>query len=73
MASVLAIEGPAWLLADIAARAGDPAHWTILMDLLRQIEAVPALLAASAHLMMIAPVRRRTATPPKARRRGSRS
>ncbi len=54
MATVFAIEGPAWLLGDIEARAGDPAHWTILMDLLRRIEAEPALVAASAHLMLIA-------------------
>ena len=54
MASVYAIEGPAWLLADVEARAGDAAHWSILMDLLRQVEAVPALLAASAHLMLVA-------------------
>ena len=54
MASVYAIEGPAWLLADVAARGRDAAHWAILMDLLRQIEGVPALLAASAHLMLVA-------------------
>jgi SAM-dependent methyltransferase len=54
MASVYAIEGPAWLLADVEARAGDAAHWSILMDLLRRIEGVPALLAASAHLMLVA-------------------
>jgi SAM-dependent methyltransferase len=54
MASVYAIEGPAWLLADVEARAGDAEHWAILMDLLREVEAVPALLAASAHLMLVA-------------------
>ena len=54
MASVFAIEGPAWLLADVEARAGDPAHWAVLMDLLRRIEGEPALLAASAHLMLVA-------------------
>jgi len=53
-AKVVAIEGPAWLLPDIAERAADAAHWALLMDLLRRIEAEPALLAASAHLMMIA-------------------
>lgn len=54
MATVLAIEGPAWLLADIAERSTDPAHWMLLLDLLRRIEAEPALLAASAHLMLVA-------------------
>jgi SAM-dependent methyltransferase len=54
MASIFAIEGPAWLFADVEARAGDAEHWRILMDLLRQVEAVPALLAASAHLMLVA-------------------
>jgi SAM-dependent methyltransferase len=52
--AVYAIEGPGWLLPDIAERAADPAHWTRLMDLLRRVEGDPALLAASAHLMMIA-------------------
>jgi SAM-dependent methyltransferase len=54
MAAVFAIEGPAWLLADLEARAGDPAHWTILMDLLRRIEGDPELLSVSAHLMLVA-------------------
>ena len=72
-ASVLAIEGPGWLLGDIAARVEDAAHWTLLMEMLRRIEADPALLAVSAHLMMIAPVRRPSAAPPKARRRGQRA
>ena len=51
---VLAIEGPAWLLPDIAERSADAAHWAIVMDLLRRIEAEPPLLAASAHLMLVA-------------------
>ena len=51
---MLAIEGPAWLLPDIAERAADAAHWAVLMDLLRRIEAEPPLLAVSAHLMLIA-------------------
>ena len=71
-ATVLAIEGPGWLLADIAERVEDAAHWTLLMELLRRIEAEPALLAVSAHLMMIAPVRGRSATA-TTKRRGSRS
>jgi SAM-dependent methyltransferase len=54
MAAVFAIEGPAWLLGDIAARSSDPPHWAIVMDLLRRIEGEPALLAASAHLMLVA-------------------
>jgi SAM-dependent methyltransferase len=52
--ALLAIEGPAWMLPDVAERAQDPAHWAILMDLLRRTEADPALAAASAHLMLIA-------------------
>jgi hypothetical protein len=51
---VFAIEGPAWLLPDIAERARDAAHWALLLDLLRRVEGDPALLAVSAHLMMIA-------------------
>ena len=53
-AQLLSIEGPAWLLPDIAERAQDPAHWAIVMDLLRDIEADRALSAVSAHLMLIA-------------------
>jgi SAM-dependent methyltransferase len=51
---VFAIEGPGWLLPDIAERAADAAHWGLLMDLLRRVEGDPALLSVSAHLMMIA-------------------
>ena len=72
-ATVLAIEGPGWLLGDIAERVEDSAHWTLLMEMLRRIEAEPALLAVSAHLMMIAPVRGRSATAAKGKRRGPRS
>jgi ubiquinone/menaquinone biosynthesis C-methylase UbiE len=68
-ASVAAIEGPAWLLGDIAARVEDAAHWTLLMDTLRRIEAEPALLAVSAHLMLIAPRGGRSTTGAKERRR----
>ena len=53
-AQLLSIEGPAWLLPDIAERAQDPAPWAIVMDLLRDIEADRALSAVSAHLMLIA-------------------
>jgi SAM-dependent methyltransferase len=52
--AVFAIEGPGWLMPDIEARAADPAHWAVLMDLLRRVESDPALLPVSAHLRMIA-------------------
>jgi SAM-dependent methyltransferase len=54
MARVVAIEGPGWLLPGIEERAADPGHWAVLLDLLRRIEDEPSLLAASAHLMLLA-------------------
>ena len=52
--SVLAVEGPAWLIPDAAARWGDQRRRAQLMDLLRRLEADPAVLAMSAHLLLVA-------------------
>jgi SAM-dependent methyltransferase len=52
--AILAVEGPAWMLPDLEARWGDERRRVQLMDLLRRLEADPALLAMSAHLLMVA-------------------
>jgi ubiquinone/menaquinone biosynthesis C-methylase UbiE len=52
--ATLAIEGPAWLLSDLDARLSDPRRRTVLLDALARIEAEPALLGASAHLLVVA-------------------
>jgi len=52
--SVLAVEGPAWLLPDFAARWRDESRRAALLALLRRVEAEPAALALSAHLLVVA-------------------
>ncbi|HUG54622.1 MAG TPA: class I SAM-dependent methyltransferase [Vicinamibacteria bacterium] len=52
--AVLAVEGPAWLMADLEARWRDEARRRPLLDLLRRVEGERELLAASAHLLLIA-------------------
>jgi ubiquinone/menaquinone biosynthesis C-methylase UbiE len=51
---VRAVEGPAWLMADFAARFADPERQAHILELLRGIETEPALLAVSAHLLLVA-------------------
>ncbi|HET6896785.1 MAG TPA: class I SAM-dependent methyltransferase [Vicinamibacteria bacterium] len=51
---LLAVEGPAWMMPDLEARWGDPPRRRQLMDLLRRIEADPAVLGMSAHLLLVA-------------------
>ena len=52
--AVLAVEGPAWVIPDLAARWGDEGRRRQLLDLLRRIETDPAALAMSAHLLLVA-------------------
>ena len=51
---VLAAEGPGWLAADLDRRLANAEERTQLLDLLRELEAVPELLAASPHLLAVA-------------------
>lgn len=51
---VLAVEGPAWLAPDLAARWANEERRAVLLDLLRRVESDPALLAVSAHLLLVA-------------------
>jgi ubiquinone/menaquinone biosynthesis C-methylase UbiE len=50
----LAVEGPAWLLSDLEARLEDDRRRSVLLDALAAVEAEPALLGASAHLLVVA-------------------
>jgi SAM-dependent methyltransferase len=52
--AILAVEGPAWMLPDLEARWGDQARRRQLLDLLRRVEADPAMLGMSAHLLLVA-------------------
>jgi SAM-dependent methyltransferase len=52
--AVLAVEGPAWMMPDLEARWGDEGRRRQLLDLLRRIEADPAALGMSAHLLLVA-------------------
>jgi SAM-dependent methyltransferase len=48
---LVAVEGPAWLLGDLAGWLEDPA---LLLDHLARLESEPSLLGASAHLIALA-------------------
>ena len=52
--ATLAVEGPAWLLPDLDTRMSDEARRAVLLVALAQIESEPALLGASAHLLVVA-------------------
>lgn len=51
--SVLAVEGPCWILSDFDARWADPAQRADLLDVARRLEAEPSIIGASAHLLAI--------------------
>lgn len=52
-ASVLGVEGPAWLLSDFDQRWDDAALRDDLLDVARRLEAEPSIIGASAHLLGI--------------------
>jgi ubiquinone/menaquinone biosynthesis C-methylase UbiE len=52
--ATVAIEGPAWLLPDLDAWLADDRRKAILLAVLAQLEAEPALLGAGAHLLTVA-------------------
>ena len=47
-----AVEGPVWLLGDLATHT-DPQRWQRLLGVLRRLEQEPSLLGASGHLLAI--------------------
>jgi SAM-dependent methyltransferase len=51
---VVGVEGPAWLLGDLAAWLDDPSRRALVLDHLARIESEPSLLGASAHLLALA-------------------
>src|SRR5687768_8114853 len=47
------IEGPAWILPDIAARLEDPGRRAALLRICRLLESEPAVIGCSAHLLAV--------------------
>jgi SAM-dependent methyltransferase len=52
--ALLAVEGPAWLLPNLAERLRDSARGAQLLTLLRRVEGETSLMGASAHLLAVA-------------------
>jgi hypothetical protein len=48
------VEGPAWLLPDLDAWLADDRRRPLLLDALGRLEAEPALVGVSAHLLLVA-------------------
>jgi GrpB-like predicted nucleotidyltransferase (UPF0157 family)/ubiquinone/menaquinone biosynthesis C-methylase UbiE len=48
---VLGVEGPGWLLSDFDERWADTAKRNVILDTARALEAEPAVIGASAHLL----------------------
>ncbi len=55
--ALLGVEGPAWILPEFGARWNEPVSRGRLLAVLRAIEAEPALLGASAHIIAVGRVR----------------
>jgi SAM-dependent methyltransferase len=51
---LLAVEGPAWLLADFDRHWDDPGRRERLLGVVRRLEAEPSVLGASAHILAVA-------------------
>lgn len=51
---VVAVEGPVWMTGRVDEVLADPARTATILELLRQVEAEPSLLGASAHLLTVA-------------------
>jgi hypothetical protein len=52
--SLFAVEGPAWILPNLAERMSDPAKRGQLLELLRAVERDRSLVGMSAHLLAVA-------------------
>ncbi|HSR26881.1 MAG TPA: class I SAM-dependent methyltransferase, partial [Actinomycetes bacterium] len=52
--TVVAVEGPAWMLADIQARLADPVRRERVLAAIRRVDTAPSLLGASSHLLAVA-------------------
>ena len=51
---VFGIEGPGWIVPDVAERMADPARRETLLTVARLLEAEPAVMGCSAHLLAVA-------------------
>ena len=51
---LVSVEGPAYILGDLAARLTDPAERTVALGVARAIERVPELLGFGPHLLATA-------------------
>jgi SAM-dependent methyltransferase len=54
VADLVSVEGPAFLLADLAERLDDPAARAVVLDAARAVERVPELLGIGSHLLATA-------------------
>lgn len=54
LTGVFGIEGPGWILPDVARRTGDPVRRELLLTVARMLEAEPSVLGVSAHLLAVA-------------------
>ncbi len=52
--TILAIEGPGWLLQNFGVHWADPERRERLLDVVRSVEHEPAMLGVSAHIMVVA-------------------
>jgi ubiquinone/menaquinone biosynthesis C-methylase UbiE len=48
------VEGPGWIISDLAARLADPHRRGDLLQVARELESEPSLLGLSAHLLLVA-------------------
>ena len=54
LTAVYGIEGPGWMLPDVEARLDDPTRRGVLLQVARMLEAEPAVIGTSAHLLAVA-------------------
>jgi hypothetical protein len=54
LASLVSVEGPAFLLGDLPERLADPGDRRVVLDTIRALEQVPELLGAGTHLLATA-------------------
>jgi ubiquinone/menaquinone biosynthesis C-methylase UbiE len=53
VSEVVAVEGPAWCLPDVADRMRDPVRAGVALDVVRAIEHEPSLMGASQHFLAV--------------------
>lgn len=53
IAGLYGVEGPGWILPDVADRCNDPARREMLLQVARALESEPSVLGCSAHLLVV--------------------